>query len=106
MKRMLVVLVGRDPVQTDALFERTLGCLAAEEQLRKAYRDALSAALAFEYRRDYARARQLQARKLDNSRTCMHTPHRRRAAKYLVTDLRSACLDVVSQPVPLTKTPT
>ena len=42
MKRMLVVLVGRDPVQTDALFERTLGCLAAEEQLRKAYRDALS----------------------------------------------------------------
>ena len=78
MKRMLVVLVGRDPVQTDALFERTLGCLAAEEQLRKAYTDALDAwdkraALTFERRRDYVRARQLQARKLDNSGTCI--PH-------------------------------
>ena len=65
-------------MQTDVLFEKLSDCLAAEEQLRKAYTDALEAwdkraALAFERRRDYVRARQLQARKLDNSGTCI--PH-------------------------------
>ena len=64
MKWMLVVLVGGvTPVQTDVLFEKLSDCLAAEEQLGKAYADALEAwdkraALAFEHRRDYARARQ------------------------------------------------
>ena len=79
MKWMLVVLVGGvTPVQTDVLFEKLADCLAAEEQLRTAYADALEswdkrAVLAFDRRRDYARARQLQARKLDNSGTCI--PH-------------------------------
>ena len=79
MKWMLVVLVGGvTPVQTDVLFEKLSDCLVAEEQLRKAYTDALEAwdkraALAFERRRDYVRARQLLARKLDNSGTCI--PH-------------------------------
>jgi hypothetical protein len=41
MKWMLVVLVaGVTPVQTDVLlFEKLSDCLAAEEQLRKAYAD-------------------------------------------------------------------
>ena len=44
MKWMLVVLVGGvTPVQTDVLFEKLSDCLAAEEQLRKAYSDALMA---------------------------------------------------------------
>ena len=79
MKWMLVVLVGgMTPVQTDVLFEKLSDCLAAEEQLRKAYTDALmawdkQAAMTFERRRDYVRARELQARKLDNSGTCI--PH-------------------------------
>ena len=42
MKWMLVVLVGGvTPVQTDVLFEKLADCLAAEEQLRTAYADAL-----------------------------------------------------------------
>ena len=79
MKWILVVLVGGvTPVQTDVLFEKLADCLAAEEQLRTAYAEALEAwdkraMLAFDRRRDYVRARQLQARKLDNSGTCI--PH-------------------------------
>jgi hypothetical protein len=79
MKWMLVVLVGGvAPVQTDVLFEKLSDCLAAEEQLRKAYSDALMAwdqraATTFERRRDYVRARELQARRLDNPGTCI--PH-------------------------------
>jgi hypothetical protein len=90
MNWMLVVLVGGlTPVRTDVIFEKLSDCLAAEEQLRKAYMDALvawdkQAAMTFERRRDYVRARDLQARKLDNSGTCIpHTgavsrlPHQR-----------------------------
>jgi hypothetical protein len=79
MNWMLVVLVGGlTPVRTDVIFEKLSDCLAAEEQLRKAYMDALvawdkQAAMTFERRRDYVRARDLQARKLDNSGTCI--PH-------------------------------
>jgi len=79
MKWMLVVLVGGvTPVQTGVLFEKLADCLAAEEQLRTAYADALEAwdkraTVAFERRRDYVRARQLLTRKLDNSGTCI--PH-------------------------------
>lgn len=44
MKWMLVVLVGGvTPVQTDVMFDKLSDCLAAEEQLRKAYTDALDA---------------------------------------------------------------
>jgi hypothetical protein len=79
MKWMLVVLVGGvTPVQTDVMFDKLSDCLAAEEQLRKAYTDALDAwdkraAITFERRRDYIKARELQARKLDNIGTCV--PH-------------------------------
>ena len=84
MKWMLVVLVGgMTPVQTDVIFEKLSDCLAAEEQLRKAYMDALvawdkQAAMTFERRRDYVRARDLQARKLDNSGTCIPASSARR----------------------------
>ena len=79
MKWMLVVLVGGvTPVQTDVIFEKLSDCLAAEEQLGKAYRTPWMAwdkraATTFERRRDYVRARELQARKLDNIGTCI--PH-------------------------------
>ena len=79
MKWMLVVLIGGvTPVQTDVIFEKLADCLAVEEQLRKTYSDALMAwdqraATTFERRRDYVRARELQARKLDNIGTCI--PH-------------------------------
>jgi len=58
MKWMLVVLVGgMTPVQTDVLLEKLSDCLAAEEQLRKAYTGALEAwdrraVLTFDRRRD------------------------------------------------------
>jgi hypothetical protein len=73
-----VLIGGVTPVQTDVIFEKLADCLAAEEQLRKTYSEALMAweqrtATTFERRRDYARARELQARKLDNIGTCI--PH-------------------------------
>ena len=37
----MVLVGGVTPVQTDVLFEKLSDCLAAEEQLRKAYTDAL-----------------------------------------------------------------
>src|SRR4051794_8805855 len=79
MKWILVVLVGgMTPVPTDVVFDKLSDCLSAEEQLRKAYTDALDAwekrnAVTFERRRDYMKARELQARKLDNIGTCV--PH-------------------------------
>jgi hypothetical protein len=79
MKWILVVLIGGvSPIQTDVIFDKLSDCLAAEEQLRKAYLDALEvwekrAAITFERRRDYSKARALQARRFDNSGTCI--PH-------------------------------
>ena len=37
----MVLVGGMTPVQTDVIFEKLSDCLAAEEQLRKAYTDAL-----------------------------------------------------------------
>ena len=80
MKWMLVVLVGGvTPVNTDLMFEKFADCLAAEEQMRKHYAEAFEvwdrgAALRIERRRDYSRARDLQAKRLlSNIGTCV--PH-------------------------------
>ena len=104
MKWMLVVLVGgMTPVQTDVIFEKLSDCLAAEEQLRKAYTDALDAwdkraALTFERRRDYVRARQLQARKLDNIGTCI--PHTEATGQLPHHGHLISLNDVANRPVP------
>jgi hypothetical protein len=78
MKWMLVVLVnGITPVNTDLVFEKFTDCLAAEEQMRKHYVDAFDAwergaANNFQRRRDYARARDLKAKRmLSNVGTCV-----------------------------------
>jgi len=84
MKWILVVLVGGvAPVPTDLVFEKLSDCLVAEEQLRKAYVDAIEAmnqrSLAtldrFERRRsrDYYRLREREGRRISNSGTCI--PH-------------------------------
>lgn len=80
MKWMLVVLVGGiTPVNTNLVFEKFSECLAAEEQMRKHYADAFEAwdrgaAVNFERRREYARARDVQAKRLlSNVGTCV--PH-------------------------------
>ncbi|MCA6117068.1 hypothetical protein J6524_19635 [Bradyrhizobium sp. WSM 1738] len=80
MKWMLVVLVGGVmPVNTDLVFDKFADCLSAEEQMRQHYADAFDAwdrgaATKFDRRRDYARARELQAKRLlSNIGTCV--PH-------------------------------
>ena len=80
MKWMLVVLVsGVTPVSTNLVFDKFSECLAAEEQMRQHYADAFdawdrSAAANNERRRDYRRARDMQARRLlGNVGTCI--PH-------------------------------
>ena len=84
MKWILVVLVGGvAPVPTDLVFEKLSDCLVAEEQLRKAYVEAFEArsqqtALNFDgydrrRARDYYRSREMEARKVSNSGTCI--PH-------------------------------
>jgi hypothetical protein len=80
MKWMLVVLVGGiAPVNTNLVFEKFADCLAAEEQMRRHYADALEAwdrgaAVNFQRRREYARARDLEAKRLlSNVGTCV--PH-------------------------------
>lgn len=70
MKWMLVVLVGGvTPVNTDLVFDKFSECLSAEEQMRQHYVDAFeawdrSAAATIDRRRDYKRARDLQAKRL------------------------------------------
>lgn len=80
MKWMLVVLVGGvTPVNTDLVFDKFSECLAAEEQMRQHYIDAFeawdrSAAANADRRRDYRRARDMQAKRLlSNIGTCV--PH-------------------------------
>ena len=84
MKWILVVLIGGvTPVPTDLIFEKLSDCLVAEEQLRKTYAEAFealsqqsSASLdRFERRRgrDYYRMRELEAKRVSNSGTCI--PH-------------------------------
>ena len=70
MKWMLVALVGGiTPVSTNLVFDKFSECLAAEEQMRQHYVEAFEAwergaAAKFERRREYARARELQAKRL------------------------------------------
>lgn len=80
MKWMLVVLVGGvTPVNTDLVFDKFADCLSAEEQMRQHYADAFEAwdrgaAVNIQRRREYARARDLQAKRLlSNVGTCV--PH-------------------------------
>jgi hypothetical protein len=80
MKWMLVVLVsGVTPVSTNLVFDKFSECLAAEEQMRQHYIDAFeawdrSAAVSADRRRDYRRAREMQAKRLlGNLGTCV--PH-------------------------------
>ena len=82
MKWILVVLVaGVTPVQTNLVFDKFSECLAAEEQMRKHYLDAFDAwdqqaPANFQRRRDYAKAREVQAKRLlSNIGTCV--PHSR-----------------------------
>jgi hypothetical protein len=78
MKWMLVVLVGGvTPVNTNLVFEKFADCLAAEEQMRRHYADAFEvwdrgAGEKIERRREYRRARDLQAKRLlSNVGTCV-----------------------------------
>ena len=78
MKWMLVVLVGGiTPVNTNLVFDKFADCLAAEEQMRRHYADAFEAwdrgaVVNILRRREYARARDLQAKRLlSNVGTCV-----------------------------------
>ena len=78
MKWMLVVLVsGVTPVNTNLVFDKFSECLAAEEQMRQHYIDAFeawdrTAAVSADRRRDYRRARDMQAKRLlGNVGTCV-----------------------------------
>lgn len=80
MKWMLVVLVGGiSPVNTDLVFDKFSDCLSAEEQMRQHYSDAFDAwdrvaAARIDRRRDYKRARDVEAKRLlSNVGTCV--PH-------------------------------
>jgi hypothetical protein len=83
MKWVLVVLIGGvAPVTTDVTFEKLSDCLAAEQQLRQTYVDALDAwnrevdtvdRTDRRRGRRYHKARELEARKFANAGTCV--PH-------------------------------
>ena len=83
MKWILVVLIGGvTPIPTDVTFEKLSDCLVAEQQLRKAYADAFDAwdrqtATSDHFdrhrRRDYYRAREIEAKRFANTGTCV--PH-------------------------------
>jgi hypothetical protein len=105
MKWMLVVLVnGITPVNTDLVFDKFADCLAAEEQMRKHYSDAFEAwdrwaAANIERRREYTKARDLQAKRLlANIGTCV--PHGADAQKPVASPDQSAPAAPSSQPAP------
>jgi len=104
MKWMLVVLVGGiTPVNTDLVFDKFADCLAAEEQMRKYYADAFDAwdrvaAANTERRRDYRRARDMQAKRvLGNMGTCV--PRADNNQQHVVTPQQPATPQT-SQPTP------
>jgi hypothetical protein len=84
MKWLLVVLVGGvSPIQTDLVFEKLSDCLAAEQQLRQTYAEALIALserraiqqeqLGRHARHDRYRMRETESRRFANTGTCV--PH-------------------------------
>src|SRR4029079_9370070 len=104
MKWMLVVLVsGVTPVSTNLVFDKFSECLAAEEQMRQHYVDAFdawdrSAAASAERRRDYRRAREMQAKRLlGNVGTCV--PHADDNGQKIETPQQPAAPQT-SQPTP------
>ncbi|MGY2904623.1 hypothetical protein ACVWVY_003644 [Bradyrhizobium sp. URHC0002] len=104
MKWMLVVLVGGvTPVNTDLVFDKFSECMAAEEQMRQHYADAFdawdrSAAANTERRREYRRARDMQAKRLlGNVGTCI--PHADSNQPQIVTP-QQPVTPQTSQPTP------
>ena len=104
MKWMLVVLVsGVTPVSTNLVFDKFSDCLAAEEQMRQHYIDAFeawdrSAAVSADRRRDFRRARDMQAKRLlGNVGTCI--PHAGGSQLQTVTPQQPATPQT-SQPTP------
>lgn len=104
MNWMLVVLVGGvTPVNTNLIFDKFSECLAAEEQMRQHYVDAFeawdrTAAVSADRRRDYRRARDMQAKRLlGNIGTCI--PHADGSQPQIVTPQQPAAPQT-SQPTP------
>ena len=104
MKWMLVVLVsGVTPVSTNLVFDKFSDCLTAEEQMRQHYIDAFeawdrSAAVNADRRRDYRRAREMQAKRLlGNVGTCI--PHADGSQPQIATPQQPAA-PPTSQPAP------
>ena len=100
VKWMLVVLVsGVTPVSTNLVCE----CLAVEEQMRQHYIDAFeawdrSAAVNADRRRDYRRAKDMQAKRLlGNVGTCI--PHADGSQPQIVTP-RQPAAPQTTQPTP------
>lgn len=109
MKWMLIVLVGGvTPVSTNLVFDKFSECLAAEEQMRQHYLDAFdawdrSAVANAERRRDYRRARDMQAKRLlGNVGTCV--PHGDGSQPQIVTP-RQPAAPQPSQPAPQQPSP-
>ena len=76
---IVALISGVTPVNTNLVFDKFSECLAAEYQMRQHYIDAFeawdrTAAVNADRRRDYRRARDVQARRmLGNVGTCI--PH-------------------------------
>jgi hypothetical protein len=105
MKWMLVVLVsGVTPVNTNLIFDKFSECLAAEEQMRQHYVDAFdawdrSAAVNADRRRDYRRAREMQAKRLlGNVGTCV--PHADGSQSQIATPQQQPATPQTSHPTP------
>jgi hypothetical protein len=75
------------PVNTSLVFEKFADCLAAVERMRSHYADAFEAwdrgaVVNIQWRREYARARELEAKRLlSNVGTCV--PHGARACRHI-----------------------